>query len=104
MRRSSRRLAGVAKSSKKRTPQRAVSTVAAKRATKKRSEIDSSSTVTVGKEHPMRKHESDLTDRGFKRVVGVDEAGRGPLAGPVVAAACHVPLKLKVREIIRNLA
>ena len=25
------------------------------------------------------------------RVVGVDEAGRGPLAGPVVAAAVHVP-------------
>ncbi|RLN14902.1 hypothetical protein BBJ28_00015970 [Nothophytophthora sp. Chile5] len=24
-------------------------------------------------------------------VIGVDEAGRGPLAGPVVAAACHVP-------------
>jgi len=25
--------------------------------------------------------------RGFRRVAGVDEAGRGPLAGPVVAAA-----------------
>ena len=25
--------------------------------------------------------------RGFDRVVGVDEAGRGPWAGPVVAAA-----------------
>lgn len=30
--------------------------------------------------------------RGLTRVVGVDEAGRGPLAGPVVAAAyCHPP-------------
>lgn len=27
---------------------------------------------------------------GFKRIAGVDEAGRGPLAGPVVAAACLV--------------
>ena len=29
--------------------------------------------------------------RGLTRVVGVDEAGRGPLAGPVVAAAVLVP-------------
>jgi ribonuclease HII len=28
---------------------------------------------------------------GFLRVAGVDEAGRGPLAGPVVAAACILP-------------
>jgi ribonuclease HII len=29
--------------------------------------------------------------QGFKAIAGVDEAGRGPLAGPVVAAACIVP-------------
>ena len=28
-----------------------------------------------------------LTARGFRLVAGIDEAGRGPLAGPVVAAA-----------------
>ncbi len=28
---------------------------------------------------------------GYFRVAGVDEAGRGPLAGPVVAAACILP-------------
>ncbi len=31
--------------------------------------------------------ESELWDRGIERVAGVDEAGMGPLAGPVVAAA-----------------
>jgi len=30
-------------------------------------------------------------DRGFQRLAGVDEAGRGPLAGPVVAAAVILP-------------
>ncbi len=29
--------------------------------------------------------------KGFKRIAGVDEAGRGPLAGPVVAASCILP-------------
>jgi ribonuclease HII len=32
-------------------------------------------------------HERALWDRGVLRVAGVDEAGAGPLAGPVVAAA-----------------
>ncbi len=31
--------------------------------------------------------ERDAWDKGFELVAGVDEAGRGPLAGPVVAAA-----------------
>lgn len=30
-------------------------------------------------------------DSGLEWVAGVDEAGRGPLAGPVVAAACIIP-------------
>ena len=32
-------------------------------------------------------YERPLWEQGFARVAGVDEAGRGPLAGPVVAAA-----------------
>ena len=32
-----------------------------------------------------------LLRRGVKRIAGVDEAGRGPLAGPVVAAAVSFP-------------
>jgi len=35
----------------------------------------------------MLYHERKLTRQGKRRVAGVDEAGRGPLAGPVVAAA-----------------
>jgi ribonuclease HII len=32
-------------------------------------------------------HEKKLKKKGFDLIIGVDEAGRGPLAGPVVAAA-----------------
>jgi ribonuclease HII len=36
----------------------------------------------------LLKKESAAKNTGFSRIAGVDEAGRGPLAGPVVAAAC----------------
>lgn len=35
----------------------------------------------------MDLYEKDARSKGFKSVAGIDEAGRGPLAGPVVAAA-----------------
>jgi ribonuclease HII len=35
--------------------------------------------------------EEELRKEGFCRIAGVDEAGRGPLAGPVYAAACILP-------------
>lgn len=37
--------------------------------------------------HPMMRLERLLWDLGYSRVAGVDEAGLGPLAGPVIAAA-----------------
>lgn len=36
--------------------------------------------------------EKELAEQGYYAVCGVDEAGRGPLCGPVVAAACILPL------------
>ena len=35
----------------------------------------------------MMRHEFETYALGYRRVAGVDEAGRGPIAGPIVAAA-----------------
>lgn len=37
------------------------------------------------------KYENELLANGYKYICGVDEAGRGPLAGPVCAAAVILP-------------
>lgn len=37
-------------------------------------------------------YERQLKEKGYKYVCGVDEVGRGPLAGPVVCAAVIMPL------------
>lgn len=40
--------------------------------------------------------EKELSEQGYKSICGIDEAGRGPLCGPVVAAACILPLGLEI--------
>lgn len=40
--------------------------------------------------------ENEIYDSGVKILCGVDEAGRGPLAGPVCAAACILPRGLEI--------
>ena len=45
------------------------------------------------------KFEEELYDNGYKNICGVDEAGRGPLAGPVVVAACILPPFLRIPGI-----
>lgn len=39
----------------------------------------------------MNSFERDVRRRGYAAIAGVDEAGRGPLAGPVIAAAVILP-------------
>lgn len=45
------------------------------------------------------KFEKKLWRKGFNRIAGVDEAGRGPLAGPVVAAAVIFPQKIAIKGL-----
>jgi len=47
----------------------------------------------------LRAFEDDAYGRGFQVVAGVDEVGRGPLAGPVVAAAVILPREFHHKEI-----
>lgn len=44
-------------------------------------------------------YERSLAEQGFQMIAGVDEAGRGPLAGPVVAGACILPLGIEIRGL-----
>ena len=39
----------------------------------------------------LKEHEEILRAKGFKTICGIDEAGRGPLAGPVVVASVVMP-------------
>ena len=48
---------------------------------------------------PTKYHENSRREKGYKRVCGVDEAGRGPLAGPVIAAACILPEGVQVEGV-----
>lgn len=51
----------------------------------------------------MLAHERAAIASGAARLAGVDEAGRGPLAGPVVAAAFSAPLDWLEAEAARSL-
>ena len=39
----------------------------------------------------LKEYEDKLYKEGISKIAGIDEAGRGPLAGPVVVACCILP-------------
>jgi ribonuclease HII len=43
--------------------------------------------------------EKKATAKGFKAIAGIDEAGRGPLAGPVVSAAVILPSTFSISDV-----
>jgi ribonuclease HII len=45
---------------------------------------------------PTEEFEQEARRCGYRRIAGVDEAGRGPLAGPVVAAAVILPVRCRL--------
>jgi len=49
--------------------------------------------------NPTFKHERELLDQGYRAIVGVDEAGCGALAGPVVAGAVILPLNSRIGRL-----
>ncbi len=48
---------------------------------------------------PDFSYEKEAMNQGFKLVCGVDEAGRGPLAGPVCAAAVILPTDCEIEGL-----
>lgn len=53
---------------------------------------------------PTRLTEQKLAEEGFFAVCGVDDSGRGCLAGPIIAVACHVPMDVEIPDLLtRNL-
>ncbi|HFU4460287.1 TPA: ribonuclease HII [Streptococcus suis] len=47
----------------------------------------------------MLSYEKSLYENGVELIAGIDEVGRGPLAGPVVAAAVILPKGCKIRYL-----
>ena len=59
---------------------------------------------TSPKTKPSMKEEKYLQSLGYKSIAGIDEAGRGPLAGPVFAGAAILPIEMEYKwlAIIRD--
>lgn len=49
--------------------------------------------------YDLYKYETELYNKNIKYIGGVDEVGRGPLIGPVVAACCVLPCDFKLEGL-----
>ena len=47
----------------------------------------------------LKEIENNLYEKGFKNICGIDEAGRGPLAGPVVVAGVIMPKESMIEGV-----
>lgn len=47
----------------------------------------------------IQQFEQTLRQQGYQRIAGIDEAGRGALAGPVVAAAVILPINCQIAGV-----
>ncbi|HFU4205886.1 TPA: ribonuclease HII [Streptococcus suis] len=65
---------------------------------KRRKELEKEATEDVRLE-AMLCYEKALYENGVEFIAGIDEVGRGPLAGPVVAAAVILPKGCKIRYL-----
>ncbi len=53
-------------------------------------------------QYPDIELEKQLWEKGIKYVVGIDEAGRGPLAGPVSAGAVVIDISSGISPLVRD--
>lgn len=53
---------------------------------------------------PSMEEEKYLQSQGYKAITGIDEVGRGPLAGPVIVGAAILPIEIETKwlSIIRD--
>ena len=49
--------------------------------------------------HQIFASEKELYQKGYQAIAGIDEVGRGPLAGPVVTACVILPKDCKIRHL-----
>ncbi|MBR2389186.1 MAG: ribonuclease HII, partial [Mogibacterium sp.] len=53
----------------------------------------------IAKLAEMKAHEDELRAQGYRYIAGIDEVGRGPLAGPVYVACVILPADFDVLGI-----